>query len=107
LVDIKHEGQSAPAKLELRGWLSPFEGNEEGSGRPPDTRGEMPYKQITQLPDNVKNNLPKHAQEIYKEAFNSAEEQYGEEDRAHRVAWSAVENKYEKNEKGNWVKKDS
>ena len=43
---------------------------------------EMPYKQITQLPDNVKNNLPKHAQEIYKEAFNSAEEQYGEEDRA-------------------------
>jgi cation transport regulator len=67
----------------------------------------MPYKQITQLPDNVKNNLPKHAQEIYKEAFNSAEDQYGEEDRAHRVAWSAVENKYEKNEKGNWVKKDS
>ena len=60
----------------------------------------MPYKQITQLPDNVKNNLPKHAQEIYKEAFNS-----GEEDRAHRVAWSAVEQKYEKNEKGNWVQK--
>jgi cation transport regulator len=29
----------------------------------------MPYKQITQLPDNVKNNLPKHAQEIYKEAY--------------------------------------
>jgi hypothetical protein len=39
--------------------------------------------------------------------INSAEEQYGEEDRAHRVAWSAVENKYEKNQKGNWVKKDS
>jgi len=37
----------------------------------------MPYKQITQLPDSVKNNLPKHAQEIYKEAFNSAEDQYG------------------------------
>jgi cation transport regulator len=67
----------------------------------------MPYKQITQLPDNVKNNLPKHAQEIYKEAFNSAEDQYGEEDRAHRVAWSAVENKYEKNENGNWVEKRS
>jgi cation transport regulator len=65
----------------------------------------MPYKQITQLPGNVKNNLPKHAQEIYKEAFNSAEEQYGEESRAHRVAWSAVENKYEKNAQGNWVQK--
>ena len=46
-------------------------------------------------------------QEIYKEAFNSAEEQYGEESRAHRVAWSAVENKYEKNDKGNWVQKKS
>jgi cation transport regulator len=67
----------------------------------------VPYKQITQLPENVKNNLPKHAQEIYKEAFNSAEDQYGEEDRAHRVAWSAVEQKYEKNDKGNWIKKDS
>jgi cation transport regulator len=60
---------------------------------------------ITQLPDAVKNNLPKEAQEIYKEAFNSAAEQYDEESRAHRVAWSAVEQKYEKNEKGNWVKK--
>jgi cation transport regulator len=67
----------------------------------------VPYKQITQLLDNVKNNLPKHAQEIYKEAFNSAEDRYGEEDCAHRVAWSAVENKYEKNHKGNWVSKES
>jgi cation transport regulator len=67
----------------------------------------MPYDQISQLPKGVKNNLPKHAQEIYKEAFNSAEEQYDEESRAHRVAWSAVENKYEKNDKGNWVSKES
>jgi cation transport regulator len=66
----------------------------------------MPYKQITQLPDNVKNNLPKHAQEIYRAAYNSAEEQYDEEDRRHRVAWSAVEQKYEKNEEGEWVEKE-
>ena len=65
----------------------------------------MPYDNLSDLPNSVRNNLPKHAQEIYKEAFNSAEEQYGEESRAHRVAWSAVENKYEKNEKGNWVRK--
>ncbi len=65
----------------------------------------MPYEKLTDLPERVRNNLPKHAQEIYKEAFNSAEEQYGEESRAHRVAWSAVENKYEKNEQGNWVEK--
>ena len=67
----------------------------------------MPYRKVSELPDSVKNNLPKHAQEIYKEAFNSAEEQYGEESRAHRVAWSAVENKYEKNENGRWVSKES
>ena len=67
----------------------------------------MPYDKITELPKGVRNNLPKYAQEIYKEAFNSAEEQYDEESRAHRVAWSAVEQKYEKNDKGNWVKKDS
>ena len=60
---------------------------------------------ITQLPAGVKNNLPKHAQEIYKAAFNSAEEQYGEEGRAHATAWGAVEQKYEKDENGNWVEK--
>jgi cation transport regulator len=70
--------------------------------------GTMPYDKLTNLPDSVRNNLPKHAQEIYRAAYNSAEEQYGEESRAHRIAWSAVENKYEKNESGNWVqKKDS
>jgi cation transport regulator len=65
----------------------------------------MPYDKLTDLPDRMRNNLPEHAQEIYKEAFNSAEEQYGEESRAHRVAWSAVENKYEKNDQGDWVEK--
>ncbi len=68
----------------------------------------MPYDNLSDLPDSVRNNLPKHAQEIYRAAYNSAEEQYGEESRAHRVAWSAVENKYEKNENGDWIeKKDS
>ena len=67
----------------------------------------MPYEKLSDLPDNVRNNLPKHAQEIYQAAYNSAEEQYGEEDRAHRVAWSAVKNKYEKDEEsGEWVPKE-
>ncbi len=67
----------------------------------------MPYDDLSDLPDSVRNNLPKHAQEIYRAAYNSAEEQYGKEERAHRVAWSAVENKYEKNDQGNWVEKGS
>lgn len=64
----------------------------------------MPYDKRSDLPDSVRDNLPAHAQEIYKEAFNSAWEQYDhEESRAHRVAWGAVEKKYHKNESGKWV----
>lgn len=64
----------------------------------------MPYKNRGDLPDAVKDNLPKHAEEIYKEAYNSAWEQYDkDEERAHRVAWVAVKDKYHKNEDGEWV----
>lgn len=75
----------------------------------------MPYNTLGELPEQVSSNLPKHAQEIYKEAFNSAYGQYkdakdrkGDDDReevAHKVAWSAVRNSYEKSADGSWVKK--
>ncbi len=48
----------------------------------------MPYKQITDLPDSVKEHLPKHAQEIFRAVFNNAQEEYGEEEPAFRVGWS-------------------
>jgi cation transport regulator ChaB len=32
----------------------------------------MPYASTNELPDCVKDNLPSHAQDIYKETFNSA-----------------------------------
>ncbi len=66
----------------------------------------MPYKKRSELPDSVKDNIPAHAQDIYKEAYNSAWDQYGhDESRAHAVAWAAVKTKYHKNEKtGKWVK---
>ena len=64
----------------------------------------MPYKTKSDLPDSVRDNLPAHAQDIYKEAYNSAWDQYGHDvSRAHRVAWGAVERKYDKNESGDWV----
>ena len=75
----------------------------------------MPYNTINELPENVTNVLPKHAQEIYKEAYNSAYDQYDEpserrdgadqEETAHRVAWSAVKNSYEKGDDGSWHEK--
>jgi cation transport regulator len=66
----------------------------------------MPYKNLSELPDNVKDNLPKHAREIYLAAFNNAWDQYSDpddrrddnsrEETAHKVAWAAVKQKYEK-----------
>lgn len=78
----------------------------------------MPYKNLSDLPDGVRDNLPKHAQEIYRAAFNSAWDQYdkpserrGDDTReatAHQVAWAAVKKGgYEKDEEsGKWKKKD-
>lgn len=65
----------------------------------------MPYQQIDQLPDAVKNHLPKHAQEIFLAAFNNATKEYDEEETAFKVAWNAVKRDYEKGEDGNWYKK--
>ena len=74
----------------------------------------MPYEKINELPERVKDNLPKHAQEIYMSAFNSAWDQYDEpeerrgddsrEETAHKVAWAAVKKKYEK-QGDKWVAK--
>ena len=62
--------------------------------------------------------LPSHAQEIFKEAHNSAIEQYKDPDKrrggkkesaeevAHKVAWSAVKKKYKKDDEDDkWIKK--
>ncbi len=65
----------------------------------------MPYKNNRDLPESVKDNIPEHAQDIYREAFNSAVKQYGKEEQAHKVAWAAVKHKYYKDETGDWVAK--
>lgn len=70
----------------------------------------MPYRSIDELPKNVRSPLPKHAQEIYKEAYNSAHEQHKDKDdreeRAGRIAWSAVKEKYEKGDDDKWHRKE-
>ena len=76
----------------------------------------MPYKNKSDLPENVRDHLPAHAQDIYMEAYNSAWDQYDEpeerqgdasrEDTSHKVAWAAVKKQYEKDDKsGDWKKK--
>jgi cation transport regulator len=67
----------------------------------------MPYTSVSDLPKGVKDNLPAHAQDIYLAAFNNAYREYeGDEDRARRVAWSAVKKGgYAKDEaSGDWKK---
>lgn len=76
----------------------------------------MPYKANSDLPDSVKDHLPAHAQEIYRTAFNNAWDEYKDPDKrrgddsreevAHKVAWSAVKGKYEKDESGDWKRSD-
>jgi cation transport regulator len=74
----------------------------------------VPYEDRSDLPEAVKDNLPSHAQDIYKEAYNDAWDRYKDsedrrgdasrEETAHRVAWAAVKNEYEK-VNGDWVRK--
>ena len=77
----------------------------------------MPYSKVTDLPDSVKNVLPILAQEIYKEAFNNAWDEYknpeerrsdndSREDVSHKVAWAAVKNKYAKGDDDKWHLKE-
>ncbi len=76
----------------------------------------MLYDSVSDLPASVRDNLPMHAREVYAAAFNNAWEEYkNAEDRkggasreevAHKVAWSAVKNKYEKTTDGTWKSKE-
>jgi cation transport regulator len=75
----------------------------------------MPFKDNKDLPDSVKKSLPKHGEDIYREAFNHAWSEYkdakdrqhgrSQEETAHAVAWNAVKKKYEKEKKGIWKEK--
>ncbi len=78
----------------------------------------MPYyDSLKDLPERVRDSLPEHAQHIFMEVFNNACEQYKEpqkrrggpkqsrEEVAFKVAWSAVEKEYKKDDSGKWVKK--
>ncbi len=75
----------------------------------------MPYQSNEDLPASLRRKLPKHAQEIFRAAFNNAYEEYKDPSKrrnrripryvvAYKVAWNAVKAKYHKNEKtGKWA----
>lgn len=67
----------------------------------------MPYNEIDDLPDRVKNNLPPQAQEIFLAAFNNAWKKYDQDEViCNKIAWFAVKREFEKNDQGKWVKKN-
>ena len=76
----------------------------------------MPYKNLAALPKGVKDNLPKPAQEIYRQTFNHAWKTYQDpeqrrggasrEEVSHRVAWVAVKREFKKDARtGKWKRK--
>jgi cation transport regulator len=57
----------------------------------------MPYSSSDELPPAVRDHLPPHAQDVFREAFNHAWDEYGgDEERCFRVAWAAVKRSYHK-----------
>jgi cation transport regulator len=62
----------------------------------------VPYASNEQLPPSVREHLPPHAQDIFREAFNRAFVQYDDEATVFRIAWAAVKRRYEK-VAGEWV----
>jgi cation transport regulator len=65
----------------------------------------MPYASVNDLPPEVKK-LPENAQRIFMSAFNSAFKKYRTDEKAFKIAWSAVKQVFEKTENG-WEKKKS
>ena len=66
----------------------------------------MPYRSNADLPASVRQHLPAHAQDIYREAFNHAYASHAgdprQEEIAHRIGWTAVKRSYVKIE-DQWV----
>lgn len=60
----------------------------------------MPYASNDDLPPSVRDHLPPHAQDIYREAFNHAWQRHAGDPRVeeitHRIAWAAVKRSYRK-----------
>jgi cation transport regulator len=67
----------------------------------------MPYGSNDDLPPSVRDNLPSHAQDIFREAFNHAWQSHGDDEAtAFRIAWSAVKRNYRKLGEV-WVRRDT
>jgi cation transport regulator len=64
------------------------------------TETAVPYDINDDLPRSVRDHLPEHAQDVFREAFNHAHAAHAhdprQEEAAFRIAWAAVKRAYEK-----------
>ncbi|WP_413161834.1 ChaB family protein [Capilliphycus salinus ALCB114379] len=63
----------------------------------------MAYETLEQLPETVKSQLPRGAQQIFLAAFNSASSDGLSEDAASQLAWNSVKTQYEQSSQGEWT----
>ena len=72
----------------------------------------MPYKDNSELPSSVKDNLPDSAQTMYRDVFNSAwegtcKDSSNKDECAAKVAWGTVHKNFHKDAEGKWVSNKS
>jgi cation transport regulator len=62
------------------------------------------YKNLSDLPQDVRDALPEDAQHIFMTAFNSIMDNSGDQETAARVAWETIERdeNYVRGESGKW-----
>jgi cation transport regulator len=65
----------------------------------------MPYNQTAELPEEVKAQLPQHAQQIFVAAFNAGQSNGMNEESARELAWNSVKNEYQPGNDGKWHRK--
>ncbi|GAB1543024.1 hypothetical protein NUACC21_56980 [Scytonema sp. NUACC21] len=60
---------------------------------------------VDELAQDLKQQLPQEAQQIFVAAFNAAQSDGISEDGARRVAWNSVRNQYAQDKDGKWYAK--
>lgn len=61
----------------------------------------MPETQV-EIPQDIKDQLPEGAQNIFRAAYKSAQQDGLSEEAARNVAWNSVKDGYEQGEDGKW-----
>ncbi|BDI20304.1 cation transport regulator [Nostoc cf. commune SO-36] len=65
----------------------------------------MPDNKIEELSEDIKQQLPEHAQQIFLAALNAAQKDALSEEGAREIAWNSVKNEYEPGNDGKWQRK--